>query len=390
MKPICVDFDAQLLLEAQKTGIGRMAYQTLWAMSDLPKIHGTMNIFTMRKGKGYEAQWEEIGALVSRGLVLRRCAWFHDVLYKMLWNFLPIPYRLYFGSGADVTHFFNYYIPPGVAGKRVTTVCDMVFLAHPETMNAKTRMMLRLSLKKSVKRAHHIVTISEFSKSEILSYLDVPESKITVVPLGVDHDAFRPDIPDEEKRLVKDRYGLDEDYFLYLGTLEPRKNIVRLINAYARLCRMRRDVPLLCIAGRKGWQFDEIFAAANDLEIASRVVFTDYISQKDAPALIASALAFVFPSVYEGFGLPPLEAMACGTPVIAADIPSLREVVADAGVLVDPYDSDRLTRAMENIIDDAALRVHLRHRGIARAATFTWERTAHELLFVYEKLLQEG
>jgi glycosyltransferase involved in cell wall biosynthesis len=153
---------------------------------------------------------------------------------------------------------------------------------------------------------------------------------------------------------------------------------------------MRRDVPLLCIAGRKGWQFDEIFAAANDLEIASRVVFTDYISQKDAPALIASALAFVFPSVYEGFGLPPLEAMACGTPVIAADIPSLREVVADAGVLVDPYDSDRLTRAMENIIDDAALRVHLRHRGIARAATFTWERTAHELLFVYEKLLQEG
>ncbi len=389
MKPIRVDFDAQLLLEPQKTGIGMMAYNTLYALAGDEAMKGSLNVFTMRKKRGYERQWAEIQKLCDKGLKLRKCSWFHDVLYKMLWNFIPIPYSLFFGANADVTHFFNYYIPPGVKGKRVTTVCDMVFCAFPETMNAKTRAMLQLSLKKSVKRAHRIVTISEFSKSEILRYLNVPEQKVTVIPCGVDLEAFHPDIPAQEIERVRQTYGLAARYFLYLGTLEPRKNLVRLIEAYARLHEMRTDVPALCIAGRKGWQFEEIFEAVKRNNLEDHVIFTGYVPQQDAPPLISGALAFVFPSLYEGFGLPPLEAMACGTPVIASSAASLPEVVQDAGILVDPLNVGLIANAMETLMDDALLCQKLSEAGRQRALTFTWERTAQELLKVYQQLIRE-
>jgi glycosyltransferase involved in cell wall biosynthesis len=390
MRPVRVDFDAQLLMEAQKTGIGRMAYAIIDALADEEGIDGALNLFTLRKRRGYDAQWEEIGALVRRGLRVRRCAWFHDVVYKLLWNFIPLPYRLFFGKGAEVTHFFNYYIPPGVANKRVSTVCDMVFMACPETMNAKTRWMLRLSLQKSVRRAHHIVTISAFSKREILRYLNIDDKKVSVIPLGVDVGVFRPDIPQSSVRAVVDKYGLDDDYFLYLGTLEPRKNLVRLIEAYAALCRARPDAPLLCIAGRPGWQYDEIFTAVEACGVASRVVFTGYVDQGDAPALIAGAHAFVFVSLYEGFGLPPLEAMACATPVIASDIPPMREVVGDAGLLVDPLDVGGIADAMARVMDDGALRARLSALGHQRAQTFSWDKTARALAALYARLAREG
>lgn len=390
MERVRVAFDAQLLLEPQRTGIGTMAYQTLLALADEPAVDGVLNLFTMRKKRGYEKQFEQIELLHRRGFLLKTCAWFHDVLYKMLWNFIPIPYRLFFGKNTDITHFFNYYVPPGVAGKRVTTVCDMVYEAYPETMNKKTRCMLRLSMKRSIRRAHHIVTISEFSKGQIMEYLGVEDERITVVPCGVDHTAFHPDIPDPSRRAVRAKFGLDDRYFLYLGTLEPRKNLVRLVEAYAQLVRMRSGVPTLCIAGRKGWQFRDIFEAVRNNELEDKVVFTGYVDEADAPALMAEALAFVFPSLYEGFGLPPLEAMACGTPVIVSGTGSLPEVVGDAGVLVDPRDAYAIARAMENMMDDAAMRERYSKQGLARAAGYTWENAAAALVGMYRRLMREG
>ena len=390
MKSVRVAFDAQLLLEPQKTGIGTMAYQTLQSLAGNDAIDGTLNLFTMRKKHGYEKQFKEIDLLCKRGLLLKTCGWFHDVLYKMIWNFIPVPYSLFFGRNIDITHFFNYYVPPGVAGKRVTTVCDMVYEAYPKTMNRQTRAMLKLSMRRSVKRAHHIVTISEFSKNQIIHYLNVPDQRITVIPCGVDHGAFNPDISVLRRQKVRQRFGLYDRYFLYLGTLEPRKNLVRLIEAYAQMVRMRSDVPVLCIAGRKGWQYNDIFQAVQDNELEGRVVFTGYVDNRDAPALMAEALAFVFPSLYEGFGLPPLEAMACGTPVIVSNAASLPEVVGEAGVLVDPLDADQIARAMENMMDDTLLRDMYSKKGLARAAMFTWDNTANALMAVYQRLMQEG
>ena len=389
MKPLRVDFDAQLLLEPQKTGIGLMAYNTLYALAD-KEVQGSLNVFTMRKKRGYEQQWAQMQVLCDRGLFMRKCTWFHDVLYKMLWNFLPIPYSLFFGAHADITHFFNYYIPPGVRGKRVTTVCDMVCKAYPETMNFKTRTMLNLSLKRSVKRAHRIVTISEFSKREIVRYLGVDENKIDVVPCGVDLASFHPNVSEQERQRVKSAYGIDGQYFLYLGTLEPRKNIVRLIQAYALLSKRCADVPVLCIAGRKGWQFEQIFETVKENRLQDRVIFTGYVPAQDAPPLLAGALAFVFPSLYEGFGLPPLEAMACGTPVIVSSMASLPEVVGDAGILVDPLDVAKIADAMQTMMEDEALRQKLVEAGPQRAATFTWDRAAAELLEVYQRMRGDG
>ena len=218
-------------------------------------------------------------------------------------------------------------MPPGVRGKSVTVIHNMAYMAYPETVNKKTRNWLRLTMKGSCRRADAVVTVSEFSKREIIRYLGVSPEKITVVYNGVDLGFYRSDYGEDQVEQAKKRYHIAGEYFLYLGTLEPRKNVERIIEAYA-LLKEEGDVqlPFLVIAGGKGWLYETIFERVKELDLENQIIFTGYVAEPDVPLLMNGAKAFLFPSLYEGFGIPPIEAMACGTAVITSNAASLPEV----------------------------------------------------------------
>lgn len=321
---------------------------------------------------------------------IHNTAFFSGFAYRAATTVLPIPYSLFFGRKADVTHFFNYITPPGVHGKKVVTVHDMVYKAFPETMRTRTRKLLETGLEKSMKRADMVVTDSEFSMSEIIRYFPQFEGKIRVVPCGVDSGRFFPVNDEIAVDAVKKKFGIKGDYFLYLGTIEPRKNLERLISAYAQFHDNAGtdSVPKLVLAGGKGWLYDSIFERVRELELQHMVMFTQYIPSEDMCPLMNGALAFVFPSVYEGFGMPPLEAMACGTPVLSSVEASLPEVVGDCAVSVDAYSVSSIAKGLELLYSDEQLRKGLSERGLERAKQFTWENAGKKLYEVYKEILK--
>ncbi len=383
-----VQFDAQSLFENDKTGIALTIQNIIFNMAKKHRDKSYyLNYFSLLKKSTDNIL---IHDLLDIGCRRNECRWFHPLAYKMLYNFIPVPYSLFFGDDADITHFMNFYIPPGVKGKVITMVYDMVYKAYPETMNRKTRFMLNMSMERSTRRADAIITISEFSKAEIIKYLGVPPERIYVMPCGVDFKKFRPDYDLDDIAKTKSKYGITKDYFLYLGTLEPRKNIERLIEAYGLLKKRIGCIPKLVISGKKGWLYDTIFERVNVLDLGNDVIFTGYVDENDVPVLMKGAFAFVFPSLYEGFGLPPLEAMACGTPVIASNAASLPEVVGDAGLLIDPYSVESISKALECLLMDPSLQSELADKGLKRAVMFTWEKSVDIISEVYEQISKQN
>lgn len=370
-------------MKSNITGIGWCAENILQNMQG-NQNEITLNCFTL----GYKKeQYQNVEKYISSGYQIEKCTWFHDVLYRMISNFIPIPYSLFFRKNNDLTMFFNYVIPPGVKGKKVTIIHDMAYKACPETVRKKTKCMLNLALKKSCKRADKIITVSEFSKQEIIHYLHIEDNKIIVMPNGVDFNLYHPNYSADEINIVLAKYKISTRYFLYLGTLEPRKNITRLIEAYAKLKEEIFPIPKLVLAGGKGWMYDSIFETVERLKLKDDVIFTGYVMEKEIPILMKGAEAFLFPSIYEGFGMPPLEAMACGAPVLVSNVSSLPEVVGDAGVYVEPYSVQSIKEGMALLLSDEELKNKLAEKGLERARLFTWERSAKIVNKVFEELL---
>ena len=377
-----IAFDAIPLL-GRMTGISYCEAGQVSAMTRLHPEHTyQLNYFAARQ----LAQRRSELAPYLGGHVTARHAFCVPYLYRAVSTFVPIPYAWFFGRN-DLTHFFNYIIPPHVGGKTVVTVHDMVYRAFPETVRGRTKTMLDMGLVPSMRRADAIVTDSEFSRSEIVKYYPQFAGKIRVVPCGVDLQRFHPVEDAAAIAQVRETYGIGERYFLYLGTLEPRKNLERLIEAYAAYARSMDDPAQLVLAGGKGWLYDGIFARVQALGLEDRVAFTQYIASEDMCALMSGALAFTFPSLYEGFGMPPLEAMACGTPVLVSDAASLPEVTGDSAVIVRAEDTDSITQGLVRLDTDADLRRRLSQEGLARAKTFTWERSAGMLYDIYREVL---
>ncbi len=378
-----IAFDA-LPLMGRRTGIGYCEAGQVRAMTTQhPEHHFTLNYFAMRHLNERKA---DLSPFLQENVSVKH-ALCSPYAYRLLSSFLPVPYHWFFGRTADITHFFNYIVPPFVHGKTVVTVHDMVYRAFPETVRGRTKHMLDLGLVKSMQRADRIVTDSVFSKSEIIKYYPQFRDKIRVVPCGVDTTRFHPETDAAKIAQVRAKHALSEQYFLYLGTLEPRKNLERLIEAYADFVRTHDHPAQLVLAGGKGWLYDGIFAKVQALGLEQQVVFTQYIEEGDLCALMSGALAFVFPSIYEGFGMPPLEAMACGTPVLVSDAASLPEVTGDAAVIVQPDSTASIAEGLHQLFTDAARRQRLSEAGLARAAQFSWERSAAMLYDVYAELL---
>jgi len=378
-----IAFDGQLLLKGEKTGIGWCAENILMEFAKYGDCEKYINYFSV----GYSTKNEmNVSKYNRRGFQLQKCSWFHDVIYRILWNLFPLPYSLFFKEKVDATIFFNYSVPPGVKGKKVVFVHDMSYKACPDTVRLKTRRFLEFSLRTSCARADLIITVSEFSKREIIKYLGVPEDKIEVIRLGVNSDRYHANYTKNQQAIVCKKYGLPKNYLLYLGTLEPRKNIERLIRAYAKLLEKGEDVPCLVLAGRKGWLYEPIFAVVEELNLHSKVHFIGYVSPEDAPILLSGAEVFLFPSVYEGFGLPIIEAMACGVPVVTSQLASLPEVAGDAAVFVDPYDIRSIQIGISRVLNNSKLCEYYSAMGKKRAKEFTWEQASLRLKDLCERL----
>jgi alpha-1,3-rhamnosyl/mannosyltransferase len=265
-------------------------------------------------------------------------------------------------------------------GPMIITLCDLSFVRHPEWHPKDRVKHLEKFCLKKLSQVEAIITISEFSRNEILNLLNIDRTQIYVTPLGVDQ-SFHPG---------RDRLeGLPKQYILFLGNLEPRKNLPRLITAYQSLPQpLRKRYPLV-IAGASGWHTHELKKALRLFQKGEEPILTGYVSQGVLPDLYRGASLFVYPSLYEGFGLPVLEAMACGVPVITSDSTSLPEVVGDVGVLVNPYDVDHLKEAIRQVLEDEKKRQEMIEKGIVRAKLFSWDKCARQTLAVYEKVLNK-
>jgi glycosyltransferase involved in cell wall biosynthesis len=288
----------------------------------------------------------------------------------------------------DLLHAMAFAIPLAAACPTVVTVHDLSFIRFPRAFRRPNRVYLSTLTRLSIQRAERVIVGAESTRRDVIELCAARPERVVTVPYGVS-ETFAPASAAAVAEF-RQRKDLPDDFILFLGTLEPRKNIGLLVEAY-RTVRdrwSRRAVPKLVIAGGKGWFYENLFARVTELGLTEDVLFTGYVPNDELPWWYRAATLFVFPSLFEGFGLPVLEAMACGTPTITSNVSSLPEVAGDAAILVDPYDKEGLARAMERVLSDADLRSALSAAGVCQASQFPWSRTAAETVAVYRNVLE--
>jgi glycosyltransferase involved in cell wall biosynthesis len=285
----------------------------------------------------------------------------------------------------DVLHV-QYTAPPLAPCPVVATIHDLSFEHLPETFNRRSRAQLRLTVRRTARNAAQILTLSEFSRRDVIETYGIDPSRVAVTPAAAPA-LFRPVTNETELRRIRATYGIERDYVLALGSIQPRKNLVRLINAYSSLWKMRPNssMPQLVIAGKRGWLERETMRAAELSAAAHNIRFIGYVAESDLPALFSGAMLFAYPSYFEGFGLPVLEAMQCGVAVMAGNRTSLPEVAGDAALLVDPFDEPAIADGLRSLIENPDRRAGLRVKGLERARQFSWQETAQLTLKAYER-----
>ena len=285
----------------------------------------------------------------------------------------------------DVLHV-QYTAPPLAPCPVVTTIHDLAFEHLPETFNRRSWMQLRLTVRRTAKKAAQIITVSEYSRQDISNTYKIPSGRITVTPEAAS-ERFFPVTEGTELKTIRKTYGIERDYIFSLCSIQPRKNLIRLIEAYSLLRSSSADVklPQLVLAGKRGWLDNETIRAAERESVAGDIVFTGYVAEEHLNALYSGATCFVYPSYFEGFGLPILEAMKCGAPVVAGNRTSIPEVAGEAAILFDPFDTGSLVEALQLLLSDAEYRARLSAKGLQRASAFSWKTTARLTLEVYER-----
>lgn len=285
---------------------------------------------------------------------------------------------------ADILHV-TYVAPPIVSARVVATVHDISYVYYPETFSARDKAILNTFVPRTLRKADAVITVSESSKRDIVSHYGTPQEKITVVYQSI-APTFRVLPRDAALRARLAPYGIKGPYILAVGNLQPRKNLYRLILAYARLLRNGTYRGDLVVVGKSKWQESSLFQTARNLGLDQRIKFTGYVTDEDLVAIYNGADVFVYPSLYEGFGLPPLEAMACGCPVVASDGSSLPEVVGDAGLLTRPTSDDAIAWVISRLVIESGLRDTLIQRGLERVRRFSMRVAAATTLQVYNQI----
>ena len=367
---VCLDIQAGV---AQRAGVGRY---TRMLAEHLPALAGADEIsffyFDFR-GQGIPLQVPR-----DRQRALRWCP---GRVVQAAWKALRWPPFDWLAGRADLYHFPNFVLPPVRSGKTVVTVHDASFVRYPEFAEARNLRYLAARIHDTLRRADAVITDSEFSGAELRDLLHAASEKVFPIHPGIASDLTR--APDEAVRRLRAEFGLDRPYLLTVGTLEPRKNLPFLVTVFEALSAYDGD---LVIAGMPGWKYEPILARMKASPRAARIRYIQYVPDEALPALYTGAELFVFPSLYEGFGFPPLEAMACGTPVVSSTGGSLSEALGDAALMVGEFAPEAWTHSVTRALTDSELRARLVEAGRRRAAAYTWAETARRTWDVYRKV----
>lgn len=269
--------------------------------------------------------------------------------------------------------------------KTVVTIFDLIPVTNPETEKWMARIYWKVQIPTAARHADFVITSSEFAKREIIRRYGTSEERIKVIPIAY-NNYCRPMDPGREADEVRRKYSIPDSYILYVGTIQPRKNIDTLVKAYSKLVKTKGVTHKLVITGRKGWLYGPLFELIKSEGMEQNVIFTGFVPDEELPYIYSSAELFVYLSLFEGFGIPPLEAMACGVPVICSNTTSLPEVVGDAGILEAPLDQEGIEKSMLTVLESPSLRREMQDKGFLQAKKFSWERTARETLRIYEEV----
>jgi mannosyltransferase B len=302
-------------------------------------------------------------------------------MYNFLTKKLNIRHNLIFGTKSDIYHFFNFTIPKNIKGKVINTIYDTVFISAPETMGDRKELE---EYKYGAQKSDLIITISESAKNDIIKNLGVTEDKIEIVYPGIDLENYSQKYEKEELERIRKKYNLPSEYILYLGTIEPRKNIERIIKAFIKYKEKVDDDLKFVIVGKKGWKYENIMKLIESM--GTDIIITGYIDEEDKIPIYKLAQFFTFPSLYEGFGMPVLEAMAAGVPVVTSNVSSLPEVAGDAAILVDPLNEDEIFEAYKKIRNDSNYREEMILKGYEQAKRYQWKYSAKKLEEIYDKI----
>ncbi|MBI3970141.1 MAG: glycosyltransferase family 4 protein [Chloroflexi bacterium] len=368
---LAIDFTAGV---RQPAGVGRYTRSLIGALAHLPDCAHRITLLWAGPARvPVPTEWPHTR---SRRLPLPE-RWMTIAWQRVR---LPLPADVLAG-GADVFYSPDFALPPLARARSVVTVHDLSFLTHPQTHFPPLRAYLERAVPGAVRRADRVLADSEQTKRDLQSFYAVPAEKIAVVHAAAD-PTFRRVEDDARRREALKRRGIDRPYLFSVGTIQPRKNLPVLFDVLRQL----PDDVILVHAGRPGWLYEPIFDALERSGVKDRVRFVEGAGDTEVAALYSGALAFVFPSLYEGFGMPCLEAMACGTPVIASNAGSVPEVVGDAGILVDPMDSAGIADGIRRLADDHGFRRSLVERGHAHVGRFSWEASARQLRSLLESV----
>ena len=364
-------------LPQEPVGAGVYIINLLRALGDLNTGHELV-VFLHENARNY-LEMDETTNILQVVLPDRNPA------LRLVWEQIMLP-KLVKRYKIDLLHSLHYTSPFLLACASVVTIHDLTFFLFPELHKLSKRLFFPSVIRASARKADALITVSENTRQDSIRLLHVPEEKIFAVQLGVD-EIFHPIKDNGLRRKIYQQYQLPEKFILYVGLVEPRKNLPLLIRSFRTLVEEGFSHRLV-IAGRLGWMYQEVFKQIETLGLEDRIKFTGYVPRQNLPIVYNLAELFVYPTLYEGFGLPVLEAMACGTPVVTSNISSLPEIVGNAGILVTPGEESALAEAMVKVLSDPKMQENLAEKGIRRSKNFSWKRTAKETLQVYQHVLK--
>ena len=368
---VCIDIQAAI---AQRAGVGRYTKSLVEHLGPLSGSD-TLNLFY------FDFKQRGIPFHVPNA-TLRATTWCPGRMAQKAWKTIGWPPFDWFAGTADLYHFPNFIIPPLSQGRTVVTIHDVSFMRFPDAAEPKNLLYLNGQIRRTVDRADLILTDSQFSADEITELLNVPSDRVKAVHLGLTTNMNAPDATTIDA--MRKHLKLDRPYLLFVGTLEPRKNIPFLVECFEQMTAFDGD---LVIAGMRGWKVDPILTRMDASPRRERIRYLEYVEEEWLPPLYAGAELFIFPSLYEGFGFPPLEAMRCGIPVLSSRAGSLPEVLGDAAAYVNSYDAQEWAHATEALLQDVDRRKALSAAGEQQAATYRWEETARQTWELYREVI---